>query len=48
MKYSSLIQYSDGALADASKAIQDLANAEGLASHANSVKVRSQSPTSNP
>ncbi|MEM9772123.1 MAG: histidinol dehydrogenase [Cyanobacteria bacterium P01_D01_bin.73] len=41
MKYSSLIQYSDTALADASDAIQALANAEGLVSHADSVKLRS-------
>ena len=44
MKYFSLIQYSDAALADASDAIQALAEAEGLVSHANSVKVRSPQP----
>ncbi|MEM6500571.1 MAG: histidinol dehydrogenase [Cyanobacteria bacterium P01_C01_bin.89] len=41
MKYSSLIQYSDRALADASQAIQALANAEGLVSHSESVRLRS-------
>ena len=40
MKYSSLIQYSPIALQKMSQAIQVLAEAEGLHSHANSVKLR--------
>lgn len=40
MKYSSLIEYSPLALQKMSKAIQDLAEAEGLPSHGNSVKFR--------
>lgn len=40
MKYSSIIQYSPLALNKTSKAIQILAEAEGLPSHANSVKFR--------
>ncbi|MEM9246202.1 MAG: histidinol dehydrogenase, partial [Cyanobacteria bacterium P01_F01_bin.153] len=46
MKYSSLIQYSDRALADASQAIQALANAEGLVSHSESVRLRSPGESS--
>jgi histidinol dehydrogenase len=40
MKYSSIIQYSPLALKKMSKAIQILAEAEGLPSHANSIKLR--------
>lgn len=40
MKYSSIIQYSPLALKKMSKAIQVLAEAEGLPSHGNSVKFR--------
>jgi histidinol dehydrogenase len=40
MKYSSLIQYSAVALNKMSEAIQALAEAEGLPSHGNSVKLR--------
>lgn len=40
MKYSSIIQYSPLALKKMSKAIQILAEAEGLPSHANSVRFR--------
>ncbi|MGI0483145.1 histidinol dehydrogenase [Geminocystis sp. CENA526] len=42
MKYSSLIEYSPIALQKVSKAIIDLATAEGLASHADSVKFRTK------
>jgi histidinol dehydrogenase len=42
MKYSSLIEYSSIALQKVSKAIIDLATAEGLASHADSVKFRTK------
>ncbi|WP_017293478.1 histidinol dehydrogenase [Geminocystis herdmanii] len=42
MKYSSLIEYSPVALQKVSKAIIDLATAEGLASHADSVKFRTK------
>lgn len=42
MKYSSLIEYSPLALQKMSKAIQNLAEAEGLPSHGNSVKFRVQ------
>jgi histidinol dehydrogenase len=40
MKHSSLIQYSETALSKMSRAIQTLANAEGLHSHAESVRLR--------
>ena len=40
MKYSSLIEYSSLALQKVSQAIQNLAEAEGLPSHGNSVKFR--------
>jgi histidinol dehydrogenase len=40
MKHSSLIQYSPAALNKVGQAIQALANAEGLASHADSVRFR--------
>jgi len=40
MKHSSLIQYSPGALQKAASAIQALAQAEGLPSHAESVRLR--------
>ncbi|MEM9537901.1 MAG: histidinol dehydrogenase [Cyanobacteria bacterium P01_E01_bin.42] len=40
MKHSSLIQYSETALSKVSRAIQTLANAEGLHSHAESVRLR--------
>lgn len=42
MKYSSLIEYSPVALQKVSKAIIDLATAEGLASHGDSVKFRTK------
>jgi histidinol dehydrogenase len=42
MKYSSLIEYSPIALQKVSKAIIDLATAEGLASHSDSVKFRTK------
>ena len=42
MKYSSLIQYSPLALKKMSSAIQTLAQAEGLPSHADSVRLRTQ------
>jgi len=44
MKYSSIIEYSPVALQKVSKAIIDLANAEGLASHSDSVKFRTKNP----
>ncbi|MDC0834890.1 histidinol dehydrogenase [Leptolyngbya valderiana BDU 20041] len=40
MKHSSLIEYSHGALSQMSSAIQTLAQAEGLHSHAESVRLR--------
>ncbi len=43
MKHSSLIQYSPAALQKVANAIQLLANAEGLPSHADSVRLRTQS-----
>jgi histidinol dehydrogenase len=42
MKYSSLIEYSPVALQKVSKAIIDLATAEGLTSHSDSVKFRTK------
>lgn len=42
MKYSSIIEYSPTALQKVSKAIIDLATAEGLPSHGNSVKYRTK------
>lgn len=42
MKYSSLIEYSPVALQKVSKAIIDLAMAEGLTSHSDSVKLRTK------
>ncbi|MGK7924347.1 MAG: histidinol dehydrogenase [Spirulina sp.] len=42
MKHSSLIQYSEVALEKVSRAIQTLANAEGLHSHAESVRLRTE------
>jgi histidinol dehydrogenase len=42
MKHSSLIQYSSTALNKVSSAIQALAEAEGLPSHADSVRLRTQ------
>lgn len=42
MKHSSLIQYSETALSKVSRAIQTLANAEGLHSHAESVRLRTE------
>ena len=42
MKHSSLIQYSSTALDKVSSAIQALAQAEGLPSHADSVRLRTQ------
>jgi histidinol dehydrogenase len=42
MKHSSLIQYSSTALNNVSHAIQTLAQAEGLPSHADSVRLRTQ------
>ncbi|PSB11425.1 histidinol dehydrogenase [filamentous cyanobacterium CCP2] len=42
MKHSSLIQYSPKALRKVSKAIESLATAEGLTSHADSVRLRMQ------
>ncbi|MBD2043509.1 histidinol dehydrogenase [Microcoleus sp. FACHB-672] len=42
MKHSSLIQYSPTALQKVASAIQLLANAEGLSSHADSVRLRTQ------
>jgi histidinol dehydrogenase len=42
MKHSSLIQYSPTALKKMSSTIQILANAEGLTSHADSVRLRTQ------
>lgn len=44
MKHSSLIQYSAGALSKVGEAIITLADAEGLPSHAESVRVRLASP----
>ncbi|MGF1492938.1 MAG: histidinol dehydrogenase [Microcoleaceae cyanobacterium] len=46
MKHSSLIQYSPEALKEMSGAIQTLAEAEGLPSHANSVRFRVNPPES--
>lgn len=43
MKHSSIIQYSDKALKNVGGAIQALAQAEGLASHAESVRIRVES-----
>ncbi|WP_017715538.1 histidinol dehydrogenase [Kamptonema formosum] len=43
MKHSSLIQYSPAALQKVASAVQLLANAEGLPSHADSVRLRTQS-----
>ncbi|WP_017660783.1 histidinol dehydrogenase [Baaleninema simplex] len=43
MKHSSLIEYSHGALSQMSSAIQTLAQAEGLHSHAESVRLRMDS-----
>ncbi|AFY38723.1 histidinol dehydrogenase [[Leptolyngbya] sp. PCC 7376] len=40
MKHSSIIQYSEKALRNVGDAIQSLAQAEGLASHAESVRIR--------
>lgn len=45
MKHSSLIQYSPTALQKVSNAIQILAQAEGLPSHADSVRLRTEKPT---
>jgi histidinol dehydrogenase len=45
MKHSSIIQYSSKALQNTADAIQALAAAEGLASHADSVRLRMQSQT---
>ncbi|MGF1478870.1 MAG: histidinol dehydrogenase [Cyanophyceae cyanobacterium] len=42
MKYSSIVQYSPAALKKVSSAIQILAGAEGLPSHADSVRFRTQ------
>ena len=42
MKHSSLIQYSPKALKKVANAIQVLASAEGLPSHADSVRLRMQ------
>lgn len=44
LKHSSLIQYSQKALHKMSSAIQTLAQAEGLHSHAESVRLRTQEP----
>jgi histidinol dehydrogenase len=46
IKHSSLIQYSSKALQKAANAIQALANAEGLPSHSESVRLRVQGNTS--
>ena len=43
LKKTSVIEYSRGALADISREIQELALAEGLDAHANSIKVREES-----
>ena len=40
MKYSSVIEYNANALQKVSQAIIDLATAEGLPSHANSIRYR--------
>jgi histidinol dehydrogenase len=40
LKHSSLIQYSPAALQKVSQAVQILAQAEGLSSHAQSVRLR--------
>lgn len=49
IKHSSLIQYSSTALQKAANAIQALANAEGLPSHSESVRLRVQgNPSSDP
>jgi histidinol dehydrogenase len=42
MKHSSLIQYSDKALNEVAIAVETLAEAEGLTSHADSVRLRTQ------
>jgi histidinol dehydrogenase len=42
MKHSSIIQYSHQALKKVSKSIEALAQAEGLTSHAQSVRLRIQ------
>ncbi|MGM0456851.1 MAG: histidinol dehydrogenase, partial [Cyanobacteriota bacterium] len=42
MKHSSLIEYSPSALQNMSQAIQTLADAEGLHSHRESVRLRTQ------
>lgn len=44
MKHSSIIQYSEKALNHVADAIQTLAQAEGLASHAESVRIRTAKP----
>jgi histidinol dehydrogenase len=44
MKYSSLIQYSPTALQKVAGAIEVLAQAEGLPSHRDSVRLRTQNP----
>jgi histidinol dehydrogenase len=44
MKHSSIIQYSEKALNNVADAIQTLAKAEGLASHAESVRLRTSKP----
>ncbi len=46
IKHSSLIQYSPAALQKMSGAIQALAKAEGLPSHADSVRLRTQNKDS--
>jgi histidinol dehydrogenase len=46
MKHSSIIQYSHQALKKVSKSIEALAQAEGLTSHAQSVRLRIQDPDS--
>ncbi|HIK41563.1 histidinol dehydrogenase [Thermoleptolyngbya sp. M55_K2018_002] len=46
IKHSSLIQYSPAALQEMATAVDTLAMAEGLASHADSVRLRVQKPTS--
>jgi histidinol dehydrogenase len=42
MKHSSLIQYSPAALKKVARAINVLAEAEGLPSHADSVRLRTE------
>lgn len=44
MKYSSIVQYSPDALAEVAGAIDVMATAEGLFSHAESVRLRTQPP----